>query len=112
MDEQSEREQSIARVRSGTCSARDILVAACSIYGRSAQVDMAIEECAELTIAIQHEKRCRVGPSSVVEEIADVMIMMEQLSMIYDEEDVAHWKDIKLGCLRHKVLDRICGEDE
>ena len=59
-------------------------------YGVSAQVDMAIEEMSELTKALLKNRRSG-GDSAklrddIIEEIADVTIMIEQLTMIFDCE--------------------------
>lgn len=60
-------------------------------YGDSAQIDMAIEEMSELTKALlKHRRAERFGQydmdkvqNSVSEEIADVLIMLEQLQIIF-----------------------------
>jgi NTP pyrophosphatase (non-canonical NTP hydrolase) len=48
-------------------------------YGEDSQYRMVQEECAELIVAINHYLRCRKGAEAVVEEIADVQIMLSQL---------------------------------
>lgn len=69
-------------------------------YGEENQLDMAIEEMSELTKAICKYKRavkererdiCHstakdviFAKGDIVEEIADVLIMIEQLTMIFD----------------------------
>lgn len=60
-------------------------------YGDSAQIDMAIEEMAELTKALlKHRRANRFDQydmdkvrDNVSEEIADVLIMLEQLQIIF-----------------------------
>lgn len=60
-------------------------------YGDSAQIDMAIEEMAELTKALlKHRRANRFDQydmdkvrNNVNEEIADVLIMLEQIQMIF-----------------------------
>ena len=52
---------------------RDIMLRAIHRYGEAAQIDMAVEEMAELTAAI----------ANVIEEIADVQIMLDQLRLIF-----------------------------
>jgi NTP pyrophosphatase (non-canonical NTP hydrolase) len=49
------------------------------IWGGEFNLDMAIEECAELIQAIQHLRRNRCNVSKVAEELADVSIMIRQL---------------------------------
>lgn len=53
------------------------------------QINMVIEECGELIVAIQHLKRGRVGIEAVIEEITDVGIMLDQMETIFQ----SHLKD-------------------
>ncbi len=61
-------------------------------WGSGSQIDMAIEEMAELIVDIQHSKRDmkmgKVPISKLVEEIADVTIMMRQLALLTDPDGV------------------------
>jgi len=57
-------------------------------WGVDAQIDMAIEEMAELISALQHhrrrEERQHIATiNEVIDEIADVEIMMEQLKYMF-----------------------------
>lgn len=57
------------------------------IYGKRSQVDMAIEEMSELTKALLKERRIPdkyLTADHIAEEMADVIIMLEQLMMIFD----------------------------
>ena len=58
-------------------------------YGLKSQEQIAIEECAELITAITKRNRIKIGETgylagivAVAEEIADVMIMCEQLTVL------------------------------
>lgn len=62
---------------------------AMEIYGFPAQAAMVVEECGELTNAICKFRRGRVGEDDIITEIADVMIMCEQLSNYFGKEKVA-----------------------
>ena len=53
---------------------------AIGIYGAEAQENQCIEECAELIQAIN--KKHRGCEHNIIEEIADVEIMLEQLKII------------------------------
>lgn len=75
----------------------DILQQAITVYGESSQVDMTIEEMSELTKALLKHRRAEKFPAewdrewtkqNIHEEIADVIIMLSQLIMIYGGEDV------------------------
>jgi hypothetical protein len=67
---------------------REVYEKAVLQWGEASQLDMAIEECAELIVALQHWKRERIGTDKVIEEIADVEIMMGQLRVMFDGEKV------------------------
>lgn len=66
----------------------EIMKRAISTYGQSAQLDLVVEEMAELTKAISKLRRAAAGPEfraaveNIVEETADVQIMIDQLRMI------------------------------
>lgn len=64
---------------------RDIMLRAIHRYGEAAQIDMAVEEMAELTKALCKVKRATTtaAVSNVIEEIADVQIMLDQLRLIF-----------------------------
>jgi hypothetical protein len=71
-------------------------------WGKSAQIDMMIEECSELIKALCKFKRNH-NPSDtaalindVCEEIADVKIMTGQMRYIFGAKDVGNWYKLKL----------------
>lgn len=76
---------------------------AISVYGKENQIWMAIEEMAELNNALAKHRRNRVADIDICEEIADVSIMMIQLSCIYGREDVINIIHDKLECLEEKL---------
>lgn len=58
-------------------------------WGIEAQLDMVVEECAELIQAVQKIKRHGINPetlSNVITEIADMRIMLEQMRVILDHD--------------------------
>lgn len=73
---------------------------AMEIYGFPAQAAMVVEECSELTNAICKFRRGRVGEDDIITEIADVMIMCEQLSNYF-------WKRKKVALERERKLTRL-----
>ena len=89
--------------------------AAITHWGHEMQLDMAIEEMAELTKAICKVKRGKNIDTleAVTEEIADVEIMIEQLKVIFAcHERAADWKAAKLDRLQNilgQVMDQIAG---
>jgi len=52
-------------------------------WGAEAQYDQAIEECAELITALKHLKRGKADEQKVVAELADVYLMVGQLSYMF-----------------------------
>ena len=61
----------------------EIYKAALEKYGVGAQIGMLTEECGELLSAINKFNRSRCSSDDVLTELADVSIMVEQLSIIY-----------------------------
>lgn len=57
---------------------------AIEVYGADLQKQVAIEEMAELTKEICKDFRGKGDREHITEEIADVLIMMSQLEIIYD----------------------------
>ena len=53
-------------------------------WGTESQLDMVIEECAELIDAIQKWRRHRVESVKVLEEAVDVELCLEQLKLMLD----------------------------
>lgn len=84
---------------------QSILMAAIDWYGMGSQVDMAIEEMAELTQALCKIKRgwSEEVFANIREEIADVQIMLEQMRLIYGQ--TAEIETAKLVRLQRRVID-------
>ena len=93
----------------------DVLNEAISTYGHRAQVDMIIEEMAELTQALLKERRYLSSGkiqmcthekkvSNISEEMADVIIMLMQLLIIFDNsESVQSYIDSKINRLAERI---------
>lgn len=60
---------------------QEIFRKAVQTWGKAAQVDMMIEEMAELTKALLNERRGR--DNNIAEEMADVRIMLEQMAVVF-----------------------------
>lgn len=58
---------------------------AITLWGIEAQTQQAAEEAAELIVALSHHKRKRACIDDVLEEIADMQIMLDQLKIVYGE---------------------------
>lgn len=74
-------------------------------YGVDMQTDIAIEEMSELTKAIIKERRIKSAATveNVCEEIADVLIMMEQLCLIYPPGYIEKYINFKLQRLEKRL---------
>jgi len=80
-------------------------------WGANAQIDMIIEECAELILTLQKMKR-NYGKdfandeellTSVCDEVADVRIMTEQAHLLFDKELIQARVDYKMNRLRERL---------
>ena len=97
-----------------------VLQEAIDHYGEESQLDMAIEEMSELTKAICKYKRAVkergqdicystakdviFAKGDIVEEIADVLIMIEQMMMIFDcEQRVSAIASQKIKRLKGRI---------
>ena len=77
---------------------------AIGLYGKEKQSMMAIEEMAELTVEILHSLRGR--ESNIVEEMADVYIMLEQMRILFENDSsrtVDEYITIKLEKLASRL---------
>lgn len=70
--------------------------AALEKWGLEAQYDQTIEECAELIAALKHFKRDKVDEEQIVSELADVTLMIGQLTWMFGEERVREAVALKL----------------
>ncbi len=64
-----------------------VLVKAINTYGKESQLNMVIEEMSELTKEICKHKRGNQNRESILEELADVYITLEQLCYIFEIKD-------------------------
>jgi len=68
-------------------------------WGKELQIGMLMEEVGELFVAVNKFRRGRLSNKNrIAEEIADVMIMLEEISFMFeiDEDCIAKWKVSKL----------------
>jgi len=77
--------------------------AALETWGIEAQVDMAEEEAAEFIVASKHYARGKDGRDAVVDELADLRIMYEQLSRFVGQEAVEARVREKMDRLRERL---------
>lgn len=77
----------------------NILLQAIVEYGAEAQTDMMIEEMSELTKALLKHRRKESEKTlyNILEEIADVQIMLDQMKLIHDDGKATDkYRDVKL----------------
>lgn len=88
-----------------TTEQRKVLKAALDEYGIRSQSDIAIEEMAELTKAIIKCRRELIHTSiaNLLEEIADALIMLEQLSMHYGTDFISEIVKAKIIRLNIRI---------
>ena len=75
-------------------------------YGKEMQEDHAIQEMAELIKALTKNHICSDGKTldNVLEEMADVQIMLDQLKMIFGSTEKIEW--YKLNRLKMRLEDK------
>lgn len=78
--------------------------------GTANQIEMIVEECAELIMAVQKVKRAKVINREVMdnfyEEVADVEILIEQARMMFESKEIDKHKDYKLERLKKRLDDK------
>lgn len=57
-------------------------------WGIEAQYEQMVEECAELIAALKHFQRGKVDQQTVINELADVTLMVGQLTWMFGQETV------------------------
>lgn len=85
---------------------KDILNMAIEKYGPEAQTDMAIEEMSELIKALLKLRRypdSEQAKKDILEEMADVSIMLDQMKIIYGGYGFERYK--KLERLHNRLTD-------
>jgi len=74
-------------------------------WGIDAQADMAEEEAAEFIAASKHYARGKADAEDLIDELADLRIMFEQLSRFMGEERVEARVSEKMERLRERLDD-------
>lgn len=85
----------------------EVLRAAVDRFGEDSQRLKAAEECAELAAALL-QQGFRPGTESidrVIEEIADVQIMLDQLRILYDPQAIDEWIEAKIARLERRIAE-------
>ena len=78
--------------------------AALNTWGAEAQTKMVFEEIGEFMDALCKYTRGRVPAGHVAEEIADVQIMLEQMTVLFEVESrVQEYREYKLARLAERL---------
>jgi NTP pyrophosphatase (non-canonical NTP hydrolase) len=85
-------------------AAKEIYKRALKQYGSSRQVDKTIEELGELSTALMKFKHGEMDMKGVITELADVLIMVYQMSIVFGFDDVVDEIDYKTKRLEQKML--------
>lgn len=80
-----------------------ILKRAIAVFGVDAQRNMLIEEIGELLNALGKYPRARATSEDIIEELADVVIMCEQIAFSISFDDYLKKRDEKLTRLEYKL---------
>lgn len=83
----------------------EVLEQAIRCYGEAAQTDVCVEECSELIKALMKYRRkpCETTRTDIIEELADVQIVVEQMRMLYGATQEA--EDKKLARLEKRLAE-------
>ncbi|MDY0212062.1 MAG: hypothetical protein RBR06_03550 [Desulfuromonadaceae bacterium] len=73
-------------------------------WGEQAQYDQSIEECAELSVALLHYRRAKASRQAVIDEMADVILMLGQLRWMFGSQEV----DLAVERKRAKLERLLC----
>lgn len=87
---------------------QSVIQKAIDTYGYDLQKQVAIEEMAELTKEICKDFRGKENRDNIIEEIADVQIMIYQLMAMYSISDVD--LAIEMGLKINRLSERLKGE--
>lgn len=83
---------------------REILENALTTFGAEAQILMVMEEMAELQKELCKNLRGKANVANIAEEIADVQIMLDQMTLLYDcEHAVEANREYKLMRLESRI---------
>lgn len=85
-------------------SQKGILLHAINHFGVEANIDKALEEMGELTTELSRRRLERFDRNKVAEEIADVLITVEKLRIIYGGAKVDRIVEKKLAALEGNML--------
>lgn len=74
-------------------------------WGESFELDMLVEECAEVILTVGHIRRGRKQREDLLEELADVSLMLESVVAVVcnGEEEFNEFRAVKLARLKERL---------
>lgn len=80
---------------------------AIALYGEEAQKLMAIEEMSELTKEICKDFRGKLDREHLIEEMADVLITLDQMLLMYEisDKEIQQMRERKIERLKERLED-------
>ncbi len=85
---------------------RKVYKKALRVWGNEKQKLQAVGEIGEFLTELGREGQGRSSHDQIIDEIADVMIMMNQMAMIYGEDGVRERIKIKIEKVKTKLKDK------
>lgn len=85
---------------------REVYEKALRVWGNEKQKRQTVGEIGEFLAELGREGQGRSSPEQIIDEIADVMIMMNQMAMIYGEQAVKERIAIKVEKVKTKLKDK------
>jgi len=79
---------------------REIYIKTIEKWGEEAQYNQMTEECAELIATLQHFSRGKASSDDVVNELADVFLMVGQLTYMFGEDQLTAAVEKKIAKLQ------------
>lgn len=76
-------------------------------WGEEAQYSQMVEECAELIATLQHFSRDKVDEDAVVNELADVFLMVGQLTYMFGEDRLTAAVEKKIAKLEGLLKENV-----
>lgn len=82
----------------------ELMKQAIATWGWDSELDMVVEECAELIDAIQKYRRRRIASEKVLEEAVDVSLVCELLKLMLNSPELwTRMQELKLTRLSERL---------
>lgn len=75
-----------------------------NLWGVEAQIGMAVEECGEFLSALSKWRRGRVSAEEVGEEVADILLMMCQMTKLFGGD---YFVQATMNAKMQRLIERI-----